>query len=182
MEEKILATKKELNKMGDYAKFLIMFGVVWFIMAFWNKNRVNLLLSLFLLVVGVVLLCCFLMSKKIKLTVSDKRVFGSTVFGKRVDLPIDSISAVATSVFKGVAIGTSSGRISFKFVGNNKEIHSVISGLIIERQNKATVINTVAPEVTQSNADELKKYKDLLDMGAITQDEYDEKKKQLLGL
>ena len=33
-----------------------------------------------------------------------------------------------------------------------------------------------------SNADELKKYKDLLDSGAITQDEYDAKKKQLLNL
>ncbi len=31
-------------------------------------------------------------------------------------------------------------------------------------------------------AEELKKFKELLDMGAITQEEYDEKKKQLLGL
>lgn len=40
------------------------------------------------------------------------------------------------------------------------------------------------PKVTpqQSNADELKKYKELLDMGAITQEEFDAKKKQLLGL
>ena len=30
--------------------------------------------------------------------------------------------------------------------------------------------------------EELKKYKELLDMGAITQEEFDEKKKQLLGL
>ena len=33
-----------------------------------------------------------------------------------------------------------------------------------------------------SSADELKKYKDLLDSGAITQEEFDAKKKQLLGL
>lgn len=33
-----------------------------------------------------------------------------------------------------------------------------------------------------SNADELKKFKDLLDSGIITQEEFDEKKKQLLGL
>lgn len=33
-----------------------------------------------------------------------------------------------------------------------------------------------------SNADELKKYKELLDSGAITQDEYNAKKKQLLNL
>ena len=33
-----------------------------------------------------------------------------------------------------------------------------------------------------SSADELKKYKDLLDSGVITQEEFDAKKKQLLGL
>ena len=35
---------------------------------------------------------------------------------------------------------------------------------------------------TLSAADEIKKYKDLLDCGAISQDEFDAKKKQLLGL
>lgn len=35
---------------------------------------------------------------------------------------------------------------------------------------------------TASAADELKKFKELLDMGAITQEEFDAKKKQLLGL
>lgn len=34
----------------------------------------------------------------------------------------------------------------------------------------------------ESAADEIKKYKELLDMGAITQQEYDAKKKQLLGI
>ena len=38
------------------------------------------------------------------------------------------------------------------------------------------------PQPTTSPADELKKYKELLDMGIITQEEFDAKKKQLLGL
>ena len=33
-----------------------------------------------------------------------------------------------------------------------------------------------------SAADELKKFKELLDMGIITQEEFDAKKKELLGL
>ena len=33
-----------------------------------------------------------------------------------------------------------------------------------------------------SNADEIKKYKELLDNGTITQEEFDKKKKQLLNL
>lgn len=33
-----------------------------------------------------------------------------------------------------------------------------------------------------SSADEIKKFKELLDMGAITQEEFNDKKKELLGL
>lgn len=39
-----------------------------------------------------------------------------------------------------------------------------------------------APVAAASPADELKKYKELMDMGIITQEEFDAKKKQLLGL
>lgn len=39
-----------------------------------------------------------------------------------------------------------------------------------------------APVVATTTADEIKKYKELLDMGIISQEEFDAKKKQLLGL
>ncbi len=39
-----------------------------------------------------------------------------------------------------------------------------------------------APAPSASAADEIKKYKELLDMGAITEEEYNAKKKELLGL
>jgi hypothetical protein len=37
-------------------------------------------------------------------------------------------------------------------------------------------------QVTFSPAEELKKFKELVDMGVITQEEFDKKKKDLLGL
>lgn len=119
--------------------------------------------------------------KSYSLTVTDKRVYGDTSWGKRVDLPVDSISAVASSGMKGIAVATSSGRIVFKFIKNRDEVSRVIGDLLINRQN---IKETVAPVVTvnTSDAEELKKYKELLDMGVITQDEFDAKKKQLLGL
>ena len=57
------------------------------------------------------------------------------------------------------------------------------SSLIAGSENKTTVQKTVINNIKENtNADELKKYKDLLDSGAITQEEFDEKKKQLLNL
>ena len=43
------------------------------------------------------------------------------------------------------------------------------------------VDNTENKEVNNSVADEIKKFKELLDTGAITQKEFDKKKKELLS-
>ena len=114
-----------------------------------------------------------------EITVTNKRVYGKKAFGKRVDLPIDTISAVGTSFLKGIDIGTSAGRIHFKGILNNNEIHAEISKLLNNRQSNkqepVKVNNT-------SSAEELKQYKELLDNGIITQEEFEKKKKQLLGI
>ena len=120
-----------------------------------------------------------LLLNQCELTITDKRAYGKAAFGKRVDLPLDSISAVATGVFKRFTIATPSGRITFWGLHNLIEFHSVVSQLLINRQNHPVEIKQ---EIPQSNADELKKYKELFDSGVITQEEFEAKKKQLLGL
>lgn len=126
----------------------------------------------------------YLWLRSFELTVADKRIFGKVAWGKRVDLPVDSVSATATlSLFKGVSVSTSSGKISFCAIKNANEIYEVINNLLIERQqkrNNATVITPVTN--TTDEADQIKKFKELLDSGVITQEEFDAKKKQLLGL
>ena len=53
----------------------------------------------------------------------------------------------------------------------------------IENGRKQTKLPQAAPAIQQASAaDELKKFKELLDMGVINQEEFDAKKKQLLGL
>ncbi len=118
-----------------------------------------------------------------QLTVTDKRVYGKAAFGKRVDLPLDSISAIATTIvlFYGLSVSTSSGRITFYFITERNEVYKAINDLIIQRQNK-TNETIIKQGISQSNADELKKFKDLLDDGVITQEEFEQEKKRLLGL
>ena len=52
--------------------------------------------------------------RKCEMTVTDKRVYGIAAFGKRVDLPVDSISALSIiGVLRGISVATSSGKIRF---------------------------------------------------------------------
>ena len=69
-----------------------------------------------------------------EIVVSNKRIYGKVGFGKRVDLPLDSISAVATTsdLTKGVSVSTSSGRITFYFLSNRIEIAEAIRELKIK--------------------------------------------------
>ena len=136
-----------------------------------------LLISILLLAISVFL------TYKSEIIVTDKRVYGKAIFGKRVDLPFDKISSVSSSALKGIGVATSSGKITFLFCKNNSAVFNTISKVLLERQEKRSV---TAPNIiqnqSQSDADELKKFKELLDSGVITQEEFDAKKKQLLGL
>lgn len=134
------------------------------------------------LIVAAVILVIRWWFGSMEIVVTDKRVYGRAAFGIRVDLPIDSISAVAISFMHGITVTASSREISFKFIENNDEVHKIISTLLSERKDKNESMTTIKQEAVQSCADEIAKFKALLDEGAITQEEFDAKKKQLLGL
>ena len=109
--------------------------------------------------------------------ITDKRVTGITYFGRKVDLPLDSISAVGSSWLKGIKVATSSGKVSFLFIEKSNEVYELLKQLLIDRQEKSQKIN-----LTISNADELIKYKELFDNGIITPEEFEEMKKRLLNI
>lgn len=206
MEEKIII-RTENNIQLKFSKFLIcsviFFFVSWILIDLCSgEHQIECLLNFYfyglyewlyaeLLIafaIALIPMLLYIICRLIianELVVTDKRVYGKIALGKRVDLPLDSISAVALTItlLQGISISTSSGRISFYFIEKPKEIHKEISTLIINRQSKMNFnASTFKQETPKSSADELKKYKDLLDSGVITQEEFDEKKKQLLDL
>ena len=67
--------------------------------------------------------------------------------------------------------------LQYKDIGSIRAKNEVLKELEEEPKKEAP-----APTPAFSVADEIKKYKELLDCGAITQEEYDAKKKQLLDL
>ena len=148
------------------------------------EDNAALILRIFLIYLGIagilVALILFWEMSRCVLTVTNRRVTGRASFGKAVDLPLNQISAIGLGFCSRITVATSSGKIHFWFVENRNEVHSALTDIVgkVQVESAYTQSNNSAP----SDADELKKYKDLLDAGIITQEEFDAKKKQLLGL
>lgn len=118
------------------------------------------------------------------IVVTDERVYGTAIFRQKIVLPLDMISAASTGLFGSVGVSTASGKIKFCFLVNSEELCSAISNLLIQRQENTKISENSASDYSTKDDDinQLKKYKDLLDSGVITQEDFEAKKKQLLGL
>ena len=190
MEEKILiqeaATEKYAKQVtGTFIISIVLFLLSVFYAAYKLNNKYSTDEDVYSCIVFVVwfgfsAICCFLeyLFSKCKITVTNYRVYGKTIVGQ-VDLPLDSISSVNKGIFKSLGVATSSGLVKFYSLKSRDRIYEVISSLLKERQESKT---TIKEETATSSIDELKKLKELFDMGIISQEEFDAKKKQLLGL
>ena len=113
MEEKILIK----SNMGNTKIVLLILIYVGIIFGFIGGYGVDFDECIPILIVALAIVTILIeLYSRCSITVSEKRVYGKAVFGKRVDLPLDSISAVGTSWLGGIDIATSSGRIHFKFI------------------------------------------------------------------
>ena len=181
MDEKIIVQGN--SKKYTIAIFILLLIVTSSIIAIFNygfpkidnRNKIIIIFTLLGLFFGLLIL--FLSVINSKIFVTNKRVYGISMFYHRIDLPLDSISMVSTSFLHGIAVGTSSGTIHFLGILNKLEIHKEISKLLNNRQidNEKNNIND-NEDLTKI----LKQYKELLDSGIITQEEFESKKAQLL--
>ena len=130
-----------------------------------------------LFVVIAVLVYAFYFNQE--LIVNESGIKGKATIGKEINISIDRIASVKKSFLKGVIVITNGQeKIKFRLMKNHNEIIEAISkGIKTKSMNALKRENS-----SESSADQIKKYKELLDDGIISQEEFDAKKKQLLGL
>ena len=149
---------------------------------FFNVFAIFYFVTVFMFPFGIFFLLIASGLKNQKLVVTENNIRGTygKIFKRNIDLPLDLINSVEYIKKSGIVnIATSSQKIHFESLLNAEEISNVINQLLQNRQatrGTTTVVNS------SSDADELAKFKKLLDDGIITQEEFDAKKKQLLGL
>ena len=136
--------------------------------------------SILCFTVSGICLILFGMTYGTVLIVTEDGVSGRAIFGKQVNIPMDSLSAVGKlSLWGGVAVCSSGGTVRFLLLKNANEIFEEVERLLRKRNHKEI---TADNKSSGSSIDDLKKYKDLFDSGIITAEEFEVKKKQILGL
>ena len=192
MEDEKVVVKAEFSLINIWGVvcFIIagLFIIAKFVLTAIDRGGAIFYSLFFLPAAAAIVIGIALRNKRSKLTATKSRVTGVTFTGKRVDLPISQVSAIGAGSLNRVTVSTSSGVITFYGVLNQDEVYKGLTDILLQREDNITKKDAYEKESTTviqqevSNADELKKYKDLFDSGVITEEEFNAKKKQILGL
>lgn len=137
-----------------------------------------ILFSVFMIVGGFSTAVSGLRTLNQKIALTDTCLMCNSHDGGALNLQYEKIISVnKNDAMKMIVINIGATKpISFLNLQNYNEIFEFINQKVNDISNEKASVNSVG------TADELKKYKDLLDQGIISQEEFDAKKKQLLGL
>ena len=147
-------------------------------------NPLVLILHWAFILFAIIFSLIYLSVSRSHIMITNENISGRTFWGKKVVLPIHMVSSYSISKFFSIiAVSSASGFVKFPFIENYEEIGSVLQKLLNERQKNTETNKTLFLNKNNSNnLDDLKKLKELLDNGIISQEEFETKKKQLLGI
>lgn len=188
--EKVLIKQPFMIAKGLIIFFAIMIVVAFFeIIAFSSLEGLEWIIGLcvasILILPWIIYLLC--QNKYVEIVVTDKRVYiTNTKTNKfRNELPFEKISNITKSGTNSFQISTATGVISV-LCENRDQVFEVISEQLRNSQTRHVIIEkdlTKEPQKeNKSETDKIREYKKLLDDGIISQEEFDAKKKELLGL
>ena len=132
--------------------------------------------ALLILAVGIMHLQ-YITEKKMELLVNDDSIVAKKKNGQNIEFLLKDIKSVETTKTSGLIITGTGIKYKINQITNGEEIKTTIMDMLAKmpKAEAAVVVPT-------SDAQNIKEYKELLDAGIISQEEFDAKKKQLLGL
>lgn len=165
------------RRASNYLKYTNFFDYAY------NKLQIdtdNTGLPIYLIIcfIALVITVIYLLDRKTKLTVQDDVVLLKKRTGKTVQFKIKDISSIESTAFKGLKLKGNAIKCKIILLKNAEEVRTKITQLISDLSSK----NQDLSDQHLNETETIKQYKDLLDSGAITQEEFEAKKKQLLGL
>ena len=155
----------------------LMQGTFWQYL-FNNKVEFILFIAIFVMLIALLFGSVFYIAdKKTGLTIYENAIIGKKINGETAQFLLKDIKSVETTKTQGLKITGAGIKYDIHLIENAEEMKNVMMDMLAKVQNEKSVV-----AVAGSSANDIKEYKELLDAGIITQEEFDAKKKQLLGL
>lgn len=149
MEEKILVSGKVKNPNPLIAVPIVLFIATMIYILNTTTTHVYLSVKTYYLddagdyifiALTVIAVALYIFCLNCEITISDKRIYGTAMFMKKVDVPIESIAFVnLTGFLNCISVATGSGTIKFYALANANEIYVVGNDLLKNR--KYNIIN-----------------------------------------
>ena len=161
--------------------FLYGWVIGWVFISKLNAG-IGFLFGILLCVVigGAVHSIIYFVARNNEITLTNYKITGTYSRRLSLNIPIDSVSSVSKIAMGGLCVTCAGNIYKISFVSNREEFCSKLNELLNKRTQKALNISPIVS--TESNYEEIVKLKQLLDDGIITQEEFNTKKKQILGL
>ena len=187
-EEKILV--KSVFDAPACHKFALIWYVVLFVYGWlmgWASGGLDagvgflagLLISL--LIGGLIHFILYLTAKNNEIILTNYKITGVYKRYLSLNIPIDYVSSVSKGSLGSLCITCAGNNYKIYFVCNRDNFCSKLNELLNKRTQQA--LNSVAEKDNQQlDYDKIAQLKQMLDNGIITQEEFEQKKKQLLGL
>lgn len=161
---------------------IVMISAIWMIVCICTEAYNSVIYPWIFIV-----LCYFIALRKNKhllwlpceINITDQRVYGS-VQNRPFDIPLFELRAVEVSEKNELVLQTQDEKTVLHRIDNASELRSILVDLLEKEKNQSSKL--LSTYDVADSVEELKKLKELLDCGAITQEEFDAKKKQLLTL
>ena len=189
MSEERIVVKSVFDSTACHKYALLWYGVffAWGWLMGWAASSLNFAVGIFaglltaLCIGGMLHAVWYFSARNNEIILTNYTITGTYSRHLSLNIPIDSVSSVSKGRMGSLFITCAGNQYNISFVSNRDEFCSKLNELLNQRTQQA--LKDSAPAVQQSSAlDEIAKLKQLLDAGIITQEEFDAKKKQLLGL
>ena len=124
-----------------------------------------------MVILAVFISVIYILNKKTSITVNGNMIICKKISGKSVQFMLNDVKSVETTFLKGLKITGNGIKYRIILVNNNEILKSEIMKLLTNSKNKSVGV---------SEADELIKFKRLLEEGIISQEEFEKKKADIL--
>ena len=126
----------------------------------------------FMVILALFISIIYVLNKKTSITVSGDMIICKKISGKTVQFMLNDVKSVETTFLKGLKITGNGIKYRIILVNNNESLKSDIMNLLNNLKTKY---------INVSEADELIKFRKLLEEGIISQEEYEKKKANILN-